>query len=992
MLARMCCFRSTAELILLVTCVSGILSSEAQDVTVTNTAPAATAITNPPSIATNSTAASTNLSRWQATTTPQGPQTPVTAAAGPFQVKRGFRIETIASAPLVSNPLALAFDENGRLFVAEGNGPGPSPQGSITVLTADADGAYKETSRYADSLPWVSALVCYDGGLFVAAGREILFLKESRLNSGVADVRRVLFADFGNTNRLLNADTLLNSFQWGIDNRIHLGTAGVGGHVRNVAAGAETLNVAGFDLSFDPRTARLQVEPGTAQSGLTFDDYGRKYVSNFDRPLRTPIFEVRYMARNPFTPAPEPLVEVALPATPIFRLALSPAHANAAGSAAASNATVAAWLAQARGTVVYRGSAFPSNFLGNVFIADPAARVIHRAVLRENFLYPQAMRDRADAGVEFVASTSDEFRPMQIVNGPDGALYVADAGKMTAAGKVYRIAPEGFKAGPPPRLGGSNTLALVAMLGHRNGWHRDTAARLLYERQDAAAIPLLSNVVNSARMPLARLHGLHSLAGFGRFNEGQLTRLLKDPDEHVRVEAVRQLGELALRKQLSDGALTQLQGALQDRSMLVRQQLALMLGDIQKPGKANVLTELIARDIGVPWFTNAAMTSVTGDGGEVFSILAKTPRFRSTPAGHSFLIELARTVGLAGTPGQVTLVLSTLNRGALDTASSYAMLQALGEGLRRSGNSLATADPNATMSKAYAQALDQAVNGDVPPALRAQAIRLLGVSPYSFTEAGDWLFGLAVPAEAPAVQLAAIQALGGYREPRVYTDLLQRWPQFSPAARRMASTALLSRGERAGSVLVALETGRMQVNDVPPIWLNYLRTHADGSVSAAAQRLLGPVPTSRPQVLTSYQPALHLPGSAVSGRQTFIARCVSCHSLNPDGQTLGPDLNGAKAKGKDQALVDILEPDRRVAPDATTYVLQSKTGEVFLGSVQGSSDMTITLRQANGELLVWPWMNVESLQSRSWSLMPYGLEQGLTVQNMADLLAFLMSR
>ena len=161
----------------------------------------------------------------------------------------------------------------------------------------------------------------------------------------------------------------------------------------------------------------------------------------------------------------------------------------------------ATWLTNAQGCVVYRGSAFPSNYLGNVFIADPSAHIIHRFVLQEAELGATAARAMDETNTEFVASADAGFRPVQVVNGPDGALYVADRRDADERGRIYRIVPADFKRPKLPRLGKAKTPELVGSLSRPNGWERDTAARLLYERRDPKAVPLLSNLLANSRVP-----------------------------------------------------------------------------------------------------------------------------------------------------------------------------------------------------------------------------------------------------------------------------------------------------------------------------------------------------------------------------------------------------------------------------------------------------------------------------------------------------------
>src|ERR1019366_7427928 len=141
---------------------------------------------------------------------------PAPNALSAFRVKQGFRLELVAADPLVASPIAMAFDENGRLLVVERHDD-PDPRGTNTPLgrirlleDTEGTGEFHASTIYADKLPWASAVACYGGGVFVAAGRGLLFLKDTRTN-GVAYERKAIFTGFGGTNKL-EARALPNNF------------------------------------------------------------------------------------------------------------------------------------------------------------------------------------------------------------------------------------------------------------------------------------------------------------------------------------------------------------------------------------------------------------------------------------------------------------------------------------------------------------------------------------------------------------------------------------------------------------------------------------------------------------------------------------------------------------------------------------------------------------------------------------------------------------
>jgi putative membrane-bound dehydrogenase-like protein len=937
---------------------------------------------------------------------PPVPSAPATNAPAAFRVKQGFRVELVAAEPVVSAPVAMAFDENGRLFVVErqdeaGRSGTNAHFGRIRLLEdPEGEGDFHTSTVYADNLPWASAVACFGGGVFVVAGPDLIYLKDTKTN-GIADVRKVIFTGFGSTNTV-HALALPNNLNWGMDNRIHGASAGVPGLVPGSSLpGAALASLAGADFSFDPRALTICAEAGPAQSGLSFDNWGRKFTCDFMRPLRTPRFEPRYVARNPFFSPPPPMVEVASPATAIFRLG-TPEHpapavtrpgttnGPAGAVAPATGVWAATWLTNAQGCVVYRGSAFPSNYLGNVFIADPSAHVIHHFELREAGLEVTAVRAPDETNSEFVASPEASFRPVQIVNGPDGALYVADRQDARDRGRIYRLVPAGFKPPKPPRLGKETAYELAAMLSHPNGWQRDTAARLLYERRDPKAVQPLASLLANSRLPLARLHALHALDGLGALNPEHVLMGLRDTDGRIREYSV-----LLSEKQLAAGVLPdavwdRLRLLATDPSVRVRYQLAFTVGELRRPDSAQVLAALLLRDTTDPLIQAAVFSSLAEGAGSLFIMLASDARVRGDPVGQEWLHRLAAMIGVRGRVAELSQVLRFMNQLQAEPQRAFALLYALGEGLHRTGSSLALADPEAQVQPIYVQALNAVLNYSVAEPLRVGGMRLLGVGPYTLASIGDVLLLQLGSGQPEALQSAALATLGRFDDPRISPALIQRWRVLTPRLRSDAFTALLARTDRVAAVLGALESGTAGSADLSSAQVNFLRTYRDLAIRQRALQLFGPVPRLRTEAVQRFRPALGLKGASVRGRDIFLARCAACHQPGGATPAIGPELASGRIYGKGKVLTAILEPNAGVRPDYLTYVVETAAGEPLIGLVRDENPTTITLQRLKDGAVVLPRTNIKYFQAQPWSLMPEGLEAGLTPQAMADLLEYIL--
>ena len=262
------------------------------------------------------------------------PSTPISGleeSLASLEVADGFRIEPVAWEPMVVDPVAMAFDEWGRLFVVEMRDYSerrPERLGRVRILEdRDLDGVMDHSTVFVDELPWPTAVICYDGGIFVGSTPDIIFCKDQD-GDGRAEIQQKVFTGFASdyapyqTNRL-NVQALMNSFRWGIDNRIHGATSASGGKVRSIEAPeADAINLRGRDFSFDPRTLDIRAEAGGAQHGMSFDNVGQKFVCSNSDHIQQVVYPYRYLGLNPRLSALGPRVSIADDgaAAPVYRL------------------------------------------------------------------------------------------------------------------------------------------------------------------------------------------------------------------------------------------------------------------------------------------------------------------------------------------------------------------------------------------------------------------------------------------------------------------------------------------------------------------------------------------------------------------------------------------------------------------------------------------------------------------------------------------------
>jgi len=947
-----------------------------------------------------------------------------------FKLRPGFRLELVAAEPLVRDPIELCFDEDGRMFVVEmidySELRDVRPHlGRIRLLEdTDGDGRMDRSRVFADDLPWPTAVFRANGGVYAAATPDIFFMRDTD-GDGRADRREVVFTGFAidyapyRTNQL-NMQAMLNSLRWGLDNRIHGCTAPNGGEITSPRwPPGRAVNVRGRDFAFDPRTLVLEAEAGGGQYGLCFDDRGRRFTCNNSDHLRVFMYEARYAERNPHFTMPSALQSIAAdgPAATVYRTSpeepwrvlrtkwrvtgLVPGPVEGGGRASG-------YFTSATGIMIYRGDAWPEEYVGDVFIADCGSNLIHRKKLRADGVALIGERPADEQQTEFLTSTDTWFRPVQMANAPDGTLYVLDMYReiiehpwslppgikkhldLTAGsdrGRIYRIVPEGFRQRPLPRLSRASAAELVQTLAHRNAWHRETAARLLYERQDRAAVPLLETLAQKDDFALGRLHALYALDGLGALRPGHLERALNDPDDRVREHAVRLAEPFLRRGEAGATLLTRLLSLAEDPSPHVRYQLAFTLGETRAPERVEALARIARRDAASPWTRAAVLSSLAEGADEMFARVrawfAGAPGETAVGAGeYEFLRQLVQMLGARNRAPELTAVLEFVDQAS--PAVAFALVHALDEGLRQARGTLDPARVRPILERAQAVAADPAA----PEAARVQGIELLALT--DFAASGERLLALLDdPAQPQAVHLAAVRTLNRFADPAVGPELAKRWPGLSPRVRAAVLLVLLARPERARALLNQIEAGTVRRAELDSTQLDFLMNHRDPDLRQRALRLLaGTVAGDREAVVEKFRPALTLTGEAARGRKIFQERCASCHRLGSEGFALGPDLVSVRNAGKEKMLVSILDPSREVLPQYLAYEVETRDGESLLGVVVQETAAHVTLRQAYGRETVIPRVEIVSMRSRGKSLMADGLEEGLSAQDLADLLEF----
>ncbi len=569
----------------------------------------------------------------------------------------GFRLELVASEPQIREPVAIAWDGNGRMFVAEMRGymqdiegtNARAPVGRISLHEdTNGDGRMDRHSVYLDDLVEPRAILAVDDGLLVGEPPDLWYCRDLN-GDGVADSKVRVFDRF--SMRSSNVEHKANGLLWGIDNWIH---------------------VSQHDRCYQLINRKLQSKSilVVGQWGLTRNDTGRLLFSTNGLPAIALFVPPRYhqpdprrqIRRGPMAAAIRPMGNH----HQVWPTMITPDLQSGPGMARPADGTLRQFTS-ACGQTVFRGDRLGEGINGDYFVCEPVGRLIRRSRARYTSSgHIELTNNYEKTAGEFISASDGNFRPVNLYTGPDGCLYIVDmyhgiiqekayitdylrgeilkAGyeKNIGRGRIYRVVREGVTPGPKPNLLDASSAELVKHLAHPNGWWRDTSQSLLVTRQDQAVVPSLREMATGHTSTLGRLHALWTLNGLGKVDDETIFTLITDRDPRLRAAAIRAM-EDSLRSATPPDYYQKLRTLVSDPDPQVIAQIILTVSQVDNDQGRDIIVRCVARDPMNERVINAVASAVPRPRlVELLTSILTHPTFREKPLSEENQAQLDR--------------------------------------------------------------------------------------------------------------------------------------------------------------------------------------------------------------------------------------------------------------------------------------------------------------------------------------------------------------
>jgi len=946
-----------------------------------------------------------------------------------FQVPPGFEVRLFASEPEVVNPVAMTWDERGRLWVVElyeypMGKPGEKGRDRIKVLEdTDADGVADKVSVFADGMTLATGVLVGNGGVYVGETPNLWFMEDTD-GDGRADRKTAVLTGFGAEDR----HELLNGFTWGPDGQLYM-THGVFTHSKAKDPNnpnAEPVVLTAGVARFEPKSRKFEVfAEGTSNPwGVDFDAKGNAFVS-------------ACVIDHLFHLAPGGIYS---------RQGGQPPFHYAYGDLP-SIVDHKHHMAAYAGISLYQGSQWPAEWQGAALHGN-----IHQNALNIDRIKPNGSSFKAskwnDSG-DFLTTKDGWFMPVNIQTGPDGALWIMDwydkypcyqnanadpAGVDRERGRIWRVVWTGDQPGKavPSRpevamdLGKLSSDELAKLLAHPNVWQRRMAQRVLNGRgitafgpRELHTVTPLHRLLKDGATVEARLAALWTLHSTGLLDDGWLETAAEDKDPAVRAWVARLIGE---RGFLLKDSFELLHKFTKDPDLTVRTAVAVAARQFVS-GALTVDTppqipihEVVTGGILSGLFLNAGLGTdptfdflfwmavepiIAFDPVHAIGFYTEDGAAKLAPFSTELLRKIMRRT--CDLRDEVMLSRAVLEFGKIPAtapATLAAGLRGLVEGQRGKAlmpnpeavavvSRLATspdkqvADAAQQLGSLWGDAASlKAVLARVNDAAAPEADRIAAVKASVQQKSDDSrlaLFAAVTGANSDRLKVEAVRALQQVGKDDTGPALLGRWDGFAPAVKAAVAELCITRWQWRNPFLRALLDGKIKRGDLPPTVVRTLANSKDDGERAVAVQIFGKVQASSAEKLKLIAEKRKVvatgPVDLAKGHEVAKKTCFICHKLHGEGADIGPDLTGVGRSSLDALLHNVIHPNEIIGAGYENVEIETKDERTLSGRMVENTDSIVKLVMAGPAEVVVAKSDIKSQRVTENSAMPEGLEQ-----------------
>lgn len=962
-----------------------------------------------------------------------------------FQIPDGFQLQLIASEPLVSDPVDMEIDEHGTMMVVEMHGYPLDLSGSGVVkqlIDTNDDGLPDRSLVFAENLVLPTGIMKWKNGWLVTDPPHVLYLEDTN-QDGSADIRDTILVGFARSNPQHN----VNSPTFGLDNWIYLSHEGsistklfddlLGDEGEQVQyadrADGPVLprNADGLAVRFNPDTGQLESLSSRGQFGQAFDDWGHHFLTSNADHLYHKVLDAKYVKRNK-----DLLISTSRHYMPrsgkgfeIYPITTSPEH---------QLLTDIGVITSACGILWYNGGLFTKEYSNTIFTAEPVHNLIHVDKIYDDgatFYSQNVLKER-----EFIASTDSWFRPVNHYIGPDGAIYVLDyyrkiiehpewlsdditqSDDLTAGtdkGRIYRLSPMGTQAMEfidEVPLGSYSVDQLIETLGHKNSWWRTHAQRLLMDDKEAVSFDQVKEFIRQTNSPQGKVHAAWLLEGLQHMDPNIISLLLNDSNPGVRENGLK-IAEKYLDS--NPELLESMLALVDDKDAKVRFQLLLSLGNTNQEEIVQTRHSLLLNDINDPWVHLAALTAKDIDMESLFTLVSTELLNSESSESADLFQRLSHLIISTGSDAEINLFISKVFSLNNEPWYKLVVLKGTSEALQAKGNF--------RLSKKNQQLLIQTLSNETKETSREALINLIASTDYfksdqnvlvqnavSLLKAGNsqdepavfesvniisksrsenhtkLLIDAFTSNISSRIRLACLNAFNKTDDLKVAQLYRSQWGDFSIEERQEAIMFFLKNDKNRKLLLDFIQDGSINKSGLSWPQTVSLLNSSNPKIRPLARSLLEGSQLKADEVWTHYEPCLSMDGKAEIGANVFKVNCGICHQLgNKHGIAFGPDLAPAQNRNKAALLLDIIQPNRSIADGFEIWTADLISGSQVVGVISEEGPTTVTIRNASGKDHVIRRNEIEALTASEVSAMPEGLHAQMSVEEMADLLAFL---